>query len=284
MPRLLPRSVRAAAALLAAVALATCSDAPVGTGAGPARIALAPSFSPGALEAAAQLDAVGVSIVSVKVVIMRKATGEILAEQVVPVEPGAGTVTLEAEVKLLAAEELLKAKLQFRDAAGVVLFAGEQVIVARAGSSTPAEIPATLIEYVGPGATATSLTLAPADTTISTLTPFALRIAPTDAAGAAVPEPLVIWSSGDPSLATVDHAGLVTPLGARGVVEIAAHIPSGVGATATIRLVPPAAALALVGAAEAVGVVAAPSPRPSACGCSRRTSCRSRASRCASPR
>lgn len=262
MRRLLPRSLTTAAALLAAVALTACSDGPAAAGAGTARLAFAPAFSPRALAAVADLETLGISITSVKVVILRKATGEVLGEHLVAVEPGAASVTLEAEVNLLRDEEEVKVRLQFKEAGGVVLYAGEQVLVARVGTNSAAQIATTVIEYVGPGANAATLTIAPADTSISTVAPFALRAVAKDAAGAVIAEPLLVWSSSDPTLATVASTGLVTPLGLRGVVGITARIPSGVSGKASLRLVPPAAALSRISAAEPVGIVASPLAEP----------------------
>lgn len=235
--RLSLRAARAAATVLSAIALATCADSPTGPGAGrQARLAIAPVFSQAALQAAAELQSAGIQVASLKLMLFRKATGELLVEQVVDVAPG-DTVTLEADVTLKETEELLKARLQFRDAAGTVLYEGEQVITARQGTSTPTNVSETLIEYVGPGKDAASLSIVPADTTISASTAITLVATAKDSAGAVIASPLIVWSSSDSALAAVSAAGVVTPAGSAGVVQIVASIPTRATATSTIRLV-----------------------------------------------
>ena len=229
------RAARAAMHLLAAVALATCSDGPTGPRQPKmARVAFAPVFSAEAAAAAAELQEAGIGVISVKVKIYRPGSSEILVERSVDVGPGQSSVTLEIDVAIQGHEELLEAKLQFRDAQGRVLYEGTKSIIARAGTSSSAEVPQTVIEYVGPGAGATTLTLAPADTTIASA--VTMRATATDAAGKTVEAPLVIWTSSAPAVATVSPAGVVTPVGAAGMTTIGAKIPSGVSATAVVRV------------------------------------------------
>lgn len=249
------RSVRLLAHLLAAVALATCADAPTGP-AKPraAHVAFAPVFSARALEAAAQLETAGIGVASIRILIHRPGTSEVLADKVIEVKPGETSVTLSLDLTINGSEEQLTAKLQFRDAGGVVLFEGVKNLTVKAGTNAATEVPPTVIDYVGPGAAATELHVAPADTTISTADLLTLRVTAKDASGTFIESPLVLWSSSDSALA-VPAAGVVTASGTRGTVTIRAAIPQGPVAEATVHLVPPPATLSVFSGGGQSGIV-----------------------------
>lgn len=239
---------RTATALACAVALATCADAPTAPSRSglPARLAFAPQFSASASSAAAALRQAGIEIASVRVVIRRTTTGDELFNRVIPVASGASSITLEADVLLRSAEEQLTAFMEFLDAAGTVLYRGEQQVLARAGNDNAVTID-TEIEFVGPGSTAATVRVTPADTAISTATPLALKAVALDAAGAPITSAIMLWSSSDAALATVSTLGLVTPRGPRGTVQVSARTPLGIAGTATLRLMPPAVRVVVIG-------------------------------------
>lgn len=243
---------RLALLLCSAVAFATCSEPPTGPGRTPAvesrtaKIALAPVFTAKAQRAAAFLRQAGVSVRSVRVVIHRPGTTEVLLDRIIQVEEGQASVTIELDVEVRAGGEELTADIQFRDANGTVLYEGRRTVIARPGENAPHEIPQAEIDFVGPGAGATALALTPADTAISTLTTLDLVATATDAAGASLPNPILAWSVSDPALASVTAAGRLIPAGPRGTVRVRIENPLGLSAEASVRLVPPAARIVVV--------------------------------------
>ena len=252
-------TARYAVALLSAVALATCSDAPTGPGSGSrglaARIALAPGFSAGAQQAASVLREAGVTIASIRVLVTRPGTEEVLFDRVVAVTPGHASITLEVDLEIRAAQELLDARIDFRDASGTVMYTARQTLTVKQGSNEPGDNPPFVAEFVGPGASATLVHLAPADTAISTATPLQMRAAALDAAGATIAGAILAFSSSDVALAPVTATGVLVPTGLRGSVQVGVRTPTGISATASIKLVPPPARLVIIGGDAQVGPV-----------------------------
>lgn len=262
-------SIRRGLLVLAAAASAiTCSDAPTGPDRSPpparpnARLALTSVFSAGAQQAAALLRQSGIAVRTVRVVIVRPGTADTLVDRTVQVDSGQTSVTLEVDLEVRSTGEQVTASLQFRDANGVVLYEGTQTLTVRPGENTPQEVPKTVVEFVGPGARATSLTVSPGDTTISTRTPLALSVTAIDNTGATIPNPLVAWSVSDPALASISATGTLTPLGPRGSVRARAIIPTGLSAEATIRLLPPPARIVVVGGGGQAAPVGSTLPQP----------------------
>lgn len=229
--------VRLLLAVIVAGAVAACAEPTVGPAGTVARIAFAPRFSAGALEAAAALREEGILVHSIRIAIRRPGRDEMVLERIIPVEPGHESVTLEARLTLRSASEMLVASLEWLDADSSVLYRGTQRIMVRPGSNNLQEIDTAVIEYVGPGSDAVHLHLAPADTVISASETVTLTATALDGNGSPIAAPLLLWQSSDPSVARVSRAGLVTPTGRPGSVKISARIPAGVAATAQVRLV-----------------------------------------------
>lgn len=247
------------ATLVAAVALVTCSEAPTGPGPGSgqvaARVTLAPLFSSTARQAAPVLREAGITITSVKVRVTRPGTGDVLFERVIAVTPGESTMTLQVSLEIRSAQELLDASLEFRDAAGTVMYAAHQMLTVRQGENAAGDNPPFVVEFVGPGASATVLHLAPSDTAISTAAPLQMRATALDAAGAEMTGAIVAFASGDAALAIMSPTGLLTPTGLRGAVEVRVRTPTGLADTATVKLIPPPARLVVVGGDVQTGIV-----------------------------
>src|SRR5438552_13632884 len=153
-----------------AIGLVTCADFTTRTGpAGLARatFSLAPHFESSASRTAAALAQLGLQYDQVRIVIIRPGTTDTLKDTTVTFHPGDAPLTLELSV-LAIPDESLGATIQFKSGT-TVLFAGSSNVKATAANSvgTAANTVSIAVTYVGPGATATKLALAPGSGTFA---------------------------------------------------------------------------------------------------------------------
>ncbi len=173
-----------------------------------------------------------------------------------PTNADAITVTLEVPLSASApaSGETFSLVMQYKDPAGNVVFTGGPTPVTvppapPAGSGPPAptsvQIPVT---YVGPGSTATSVSLAPASVVLGPGETRQLTATARDASGAVVPNaPVAFSTTVPPSIFTVSAGGLVTAGSARGSGTVTARLASGQTATTEVEVRLPASALAVTG-------------------------------------
>lgn len=149
-----------------------------------------------------------------------------------------------------------------------VLFSGTQRLMATAGITNPPPNPPLPLTFVGPGATLTTLFLAPLDSTLTQGTTLPMRVSGEDAAQQPVPNFYVTWSSSDTNVARINGDGRVSGKVARGTVYVRARtppsvpVPAGVVESTTVTLVPVAASLQKVSGDNQSGVAGQPLAQP----------------------
>jgi hypothetical protein len=244
-----PRS-RSAAVLLALV-LCTCTDAPTGPRRGQGRIALDPVYSREAQEITQNLSAVGLPIDKVFVEV-RGASGDVRASQVVDFPADQSQASLTFSVRLTSAREQLTATLQLRSGTTPIFASVTPVTVWQSQTTVARTMP---LSYVGPGAAATLLKVQPPQATIAQTGSQQFAAAASAANQSPVTDlPITGWASSDPTIATVTSAGLVQGLKS-GTVTITARALNLLLATASLHVVGlPARVAVLAGGAQSATV------------------------------
>ncbi|MEO8624667.1 MAG: Ig-like domain-containing protein, partial [bacterium] len=254
-------AVLAASAFLAA----SCTESPAGSAAGNATIGLVPSFSASASQAYAALAAFGIDITNVHVRLT--APDGSTRDTTISFPVGMDTLSIEIPVPLRTAGESFRADIELRSADGVVLFSGTQQVVARA-TRLLGERGGVIVQilYTGPGSTVKSVTVSPPSPGLSGVSTVTLTASGADAAGAAVSNVLVSWSTSDPTIATVVGSGsataVVTSTGKRGSATITAKTPLNVSGTAVVAVTPAAAKLAVISGGGQTGPAGSTLPQP----------------------
>ncbi|MHB1263787.1 MAG: Ig-like domain-containing protein [Gemmatimonadaceae bacterium] len=237
-------------ALVAGTVLAgvTCTDAPtapiVPTGS-LATLSLAPSFGPEAARAWQSLAAFNIVANNVRVVLKRPGPPEVvLKDTTLAIAPGQMAISIELAVPINGTEEQLGALIQVRDGTQVLFEGTAMVRAVRTG--TPGTPPAgsdsgITLAYVGPGAAAAALRIAPRDQAVTTGASVSFSVTATDAAGAPVALPPIEWSLSDPTLGTISStSGAFTAGTRRGAVVVRVRALSGLSDAVTLAIVPPA--------------------------------------------
>ena len=255
--------VLAASALMAI----SCTDTPTTSEASPGsgRIGLAPTFSPSASLAYAALAAFGFEITNVHVHL--SAPDGSARDSTIAFPVGMDTLHIEMSVPLRTAGQIFRVDLELRNAEGQALFSGTHQVVAQASNLPGGGSPAIVqLQYTGPGSTVKSVTVAPVNPTLVGPSTLNVTAGGTDAAGSAVQDLLVSWTSSDATLATVTRTGnataTVTSTGKRGTVTISATTPLNVTGTTRISLVPLASRLVVVSGAGQTGAAGSTLAQP----------------------
>ncbi len=239
----------------------TPSESAIGHG----QIALAPSFTPAASLAYSALTALGVEVTNVH--LRLTAPDGSTRDTSIAFPLGTQTLEIEMSVPLRTAGESFRADIELRNDLGQVLFSGTQLVVARASTVPGRSFPATVqINYTGPGRNVRTVTVSPATPAVVGTGTLPLTATAVDAAGAAVNDLLVSWTSGDATLATVVSSGnaaaTVTSTGKRGTVTITATTPLGISGTSRIAISPAAARLVVISGGGQTGPAGTALPQP----------------------
>jgi hypothetical protein len=189
------RAAHAATLVLATMVGAACTDA-VGSDAGPVTLLLVPDF--GALAPlAAGAD-------QLHVVVTRVIDGTGVADTTVAIDTVTGEATVEVRITLQSGPEDYTVLLQaIRSSDGAVLFEGTDTVTVSPGTTTEVVIMA-----VAPVA----LDVTPGFETLGAGATVPLLANLIDAGGAVIGPATATWTSGTPSVASVDASGLVTAL------------------------------------------------------------------------
>ncbi|MHB1191759.1 MAG: hypothetical protein ACYC6F_01835 [Longimicrobiales bacterium] len=241
-------SLRAPASVLCALLLplvvATCVDAPSapeGTGSG--GFVIAPVFSlvgPGGERPmmTGQADALSAAFDRVdrfRMVVKRAADNVVVLDTVIVVSPGQSEYDLTVPISAKDNEQFLVTITAMQGT--TTLFAAENIPAAASpvgvpGSTPPAAVQIPLV-YTGPGATATSVTVAPMQVVLTAGGSATVGSAVKDASGAVVAGVPLAWATSAAGVATVTAAGVVTASG-EGVAMVTATTPTGLAASATV--------------------------------------------------
>ena len=173
--------------------------------------------------------------------------------------PGADPRVVDLQVSFQQEGETFEVQLELVDATGTVLFrAGPETVAVNSGG-TPAQPDSTsfVLSFVGPGLSATGVSVLTTDPTVFFSDTVLLSAEATDAAGTAIPGTPILWSSLDPSVADVPvrNSALVVGGTARGIARIVATLLTGQEDTVSVLVQPVPSAMALVGGDGQTGVV-----------------------------
>jgi hypothetical protein len=254
--------IRLAACVLFVLIGVTCTDGPTtprNAKGGLAMVSIAPRFSVSNQAVYRGLASFGLTVDNVHIHIDHPPAAPF--DTVVAYPSGADSLVLALSIVLNGPTEQLNALIELRDGTQV-LFSGVEVITATVGATPSTPPPAILLTYVGPGASATRLSIAPRDTAILVGGSAPYRFTATDASGAAVTGASVRWSVSDGTLGAIDAFGTFTPSGKQGRSFITGVTPNGLRDSTTITVTAPPAKLVLVSGGGQSGVAGTPLPQP----------------------
>ena len=261
--RTIGRSVAAIAALLLTL---SCTGDIGGTPSSPttaraaARLDIAPTLSSSAIQAYGALATMGVDVTSIRIRLV-DLSGAVSLDTVIAFPADQQTLSVVLPLNIHGTEQQFNAIVELRDASGTVQFSSTQRVTARDASRPAAPATAVTLQYVGPGATAKTITVSPAEATVLPGASQALIATATDQSGVAVPNLIVSWTSSDTAIARVTSTGSIsataTARGPRGSVTFTARTPNGVAGTAKITVLPQAVRLVVISGNGQTGVALA---------------------------
>ncbi|HEY5220314.1 MAG TPA: Ig-like domain-containing protein, partial [Gemmatimonadaceae bacterium] len=182
-------------------------------------------------------------------------------DTVVAVPPGSDSLLLNLPVQLAAPTEQLNVLIELRDGSQV-LFSGTQTVTATIGVTPSGPAPSIPIVYIGPGAGATQLSIAPRDTAVAPNGVLPFRFVAKDANNATLTGVTVAWTTSGAALGTIDANGVFTAGATQGVTRIVASTLNGLRDSTTVTVTAPASKLVVVSGGGQTGVVGAPLSQP----------------------
>ena len=198
---------------------------------GTARIVFEPVFTKHDGEILQSLRSFDLGVTTLRVVLRRPATEEILAEQTVTVDEHQTEIEVALDVQINGSEELLVASLQMFSG-DVLIFSGSVNVLARAGADPTGVRPQLQLTWVGPGSDAVEVEIAPRDRNLSALNGrLELTATAYDASGNVVDDPDFVtkfrWSVADPSLGDLPlRGGEFVAAGVAGIAVISVLTPN----------------------------------------------------------
>ncbi|HEU4763093.1 MAG TPA: Ig-like domain-containing protein, partial [Gemmatimonadales bacterium] len=250
--------LRLGAALLLAVAVATCSDEHLG---GPSRGGAGYfGFRP-VTHLSSPPATFGIVIDSVHIRLTRPPTNLLVLDTTAAFPADSSALKLALLVPLSQQAETLTALIELK-ASGLVVFSGTQDVVVVNGPPGSSPPPSISLAFVGPGKTTDSIRIAPRDTAIKLGDSLRFRASAWDSSGAALAQFYAGWTSNDTTLAKINATGLLRAPTHRGTVKIIATTPTGIADTTSVTFVPTATLLAKAGGDGQTGTVGASPAAP----------------------
>ncbi|MFL5638308.1 MAG: hypothetical protein ACJ78M_02960, partial [Gemmatimonadaceae bacterium] len=242
-------SLRAVSALLLAVGVATCSEAPTSANRRVLQLALAPRFSAESQAIFRNLASFSVTLDNVHVVVRATLTddqlGPVLKDTTITFPATASEVRIAIELTIQGSQQSVIAAIELREGA-TSYFGGSQLLLAKVGETTSPPAPVEM-SYIGPGAAAQSIFIGPQPATLAPSTSFPFAATAFDVANRAVAGLPITWSVSDPTVFLVSADGLVTSSGKVGSTTLIATGLNGVSAQITVRVQPVARLVVLDG-------------------------------------
>ena len=202
-------------------------------------------------------------------VLLDHSNGFIALDTVIGFPAGSDQLTLAFTVQLLhgspANGELMTLNLAYINTAGDTVFRGGPVTVlvvpSAAGQPAPVQVPLT---YSGAGSTAKSVRISPKALSVAAGDIFTFTAAALDANGVAIPNTPIVWTTLDPSVATLASAaaGVGTARTVRGTAQIQAQLLTGPADVATLTVLPKASTIVAVSGTGQSGAGGAVLPLP----------------------
>jgi hypothetical protein len=202
-------------------------------------------------------------------VVLRRVDLSIAFETTVNFPADATTVPLVLDVPLLpttpASGESLTLTLEYLNAAGEIVFTGGPtgiVVTPTVPGSTPPPAVSVPVKYSGTGANAKSVKAAPRSLAVPSGSSFSFTAQAFDANNTVIAGTPVVFSSLDPSKATINAVGVGTAIGVRGTVRIVAQLLTGPSDTVDVSIQPVATAIAVVSGSGQTNSVGATLAQP----------------------
>ena len=222
-----------------------------------AHLGIAPSLSPSAIQAYGALAAMGVDVTSIRIRLV-DLSGTVALDTVIAFPADQQTLSVVLPLSIEGREQQFNAIIELRDASGTVQFSSTQRVTARDASRPAAPTVAVTLQYVGPGATARTISVSPAEATVLPGASQLLIATAIDQSGAPVPNLIVSWTSSDTAIARVASTGSIsataTSRGPRGSVTFTARTPTGVAGSAKVTVLPLAARVVVISGNGQTGV------------------------------
>ena len=185
-------------------------------------------------------------------VVLHHSDGAVALDTIIAFPATADTLLVSLTVALLdnapASGEPMTVNLGYLNAAGDTVFKGGPISITAAprppggGVNPPVQIP---VAYTGPGAAATAVVIAPRTISVATGAPFTFTAIAKDATGDTLAGTPVVWTSLDPTIATITApaagTGVATSLG--GTARILAQLLTGAADTVQLIVTLPASQL-----------------------------------------
>src|SRR5262245_33898373 len=236
-------------ALLLAVGVATCSEfhpRSLEPSPGTGQLSFAPRFSPEAAAVyARRAQFAAVNFDHVRIVLVRPPE-ETVKDTTIEFSPTSAPKTLELTVEVRSAGETFNVSVDYLNT-GIAMFHGAAPLPSHPAGQGPTQQPEIVLQYVGPGATATRVVVAPK--TANVVAPAGTTFTATafDANNAVVPDAPIVWTTSDASIAAVnENTGAVTTSNKRGTVTVTAATLTNASDNATVTVSLPPTSLALV--------------------------------------
>jgi hypothetical protein len=242
-------ALRVVSTLSLGVVALSCTESPTSAHRATLHIALAPQFSPQQRAIYQRLDAFGVTLDNVHVVVRLEPVGEeagrVLKDTTIDFPSSATQITIGLDLELQGSEQEVAATVDLRQET-TTFFSGSQDFLAQVGETATSPEPV-LLSYVGPGASAAFINIDPQPATLALSGVFQFVANVFDAQERPVTGLPITWSTSDASIATVSAAGLVTSSATAGTVTITANGLNGVSGGATINVQPVAKLVVIQG-------------------------------------
>ncbi|HTE46140.1 MAG TPA: hypothetical protein VK636_12890, partial [Gemmatimonadaceae bacterium] len=221
---------------------AGCTDSRIEPSTHAATLSLTPVFSDAANYAVQAYTAAGLEIDRVRVLVTRTPS-EILADTTIELVATRGQFFVELRVRA-SVGEILNARIEY-SALGVSLFAGSGTVVARAIDDADASPNIIAVLPVGPGATATRVTVTPQSGSFPTNAPVAFVARAFDQSGAEIGGAIFTWSVDNSAVGTITAAGVVQPSTLGGTLRVRATTINNVVGEAVITFQSPGGQLVI---------------------------------------
>jgi hypothetical protein len=250
LPRWSSHRTRALAVAACVLASWTCDQ----QAAGPGRRAV---LAVEALLPATDLAAFNLTIDNARLIVV-STTGDTVFDKTFSFPANQSSLPVSADVPLDASPAAFHVTIQLLSGT-TLLFEGTQDVTLTGETATPVRVPVT---YSGPGQNVASLTIDPADSSLSFGASLTFRPTARDAQGNPVTSFYVSWTTSDTVAAPIDATGTLVAPAARQTVTVTAHTPTNVSASTPITFAPVATGIGVVSGCGQTGAPGAQLPQP----------------------